>query len=177
MWLSENNVTGNISLCIYDGTNVLEFSRSVGTQDNGVAFRSRVAHEGMVWSDSGMTMGAIQEQRFKFLQPAGTIQVNSFGLNEDGAVDTLASESFTQTSSFTDWNEMAWSDGAYPSLYSGDVGAIDYTSTGVAVVTLEIDETVNQLGWEVITDSTDCDYYLSTTQTDGIEIPRSYFGS
>ena len=177
MWLSENNVSGQISLCIYDGTNVLEFSRSVGTQDNGVAFRSRVAHEGMVWSDSGMTMGAIQEQRFKFLQPAGTIQVNSFGLNEDGAVDTLASESFTQTSSFTSWNDMAWSDGELPALYSGDVGAIDFTSTGVAVVTLEIDETVNQLGWEVITDTTDCDYYLSTTQTDGIEIPRSYFGS
>jgi len=177
MWLSENNTTGTISHCIYDGTNILEFSRSVATQDNGVAFRTRVAHEGMVWSDSGMTMGAIQEQRFKFLQPAGTIQVNSFGLDEDGAVNTLGSETYTQTASFTSWNEMAYSDGELPSLYSGDVGMIDYTSTGVAIVTLEVDETVNQLGWEVITDTTDCDYYLSTTHTNGIEIPKSFFGS
>jgi len=177
MWLSENNTTGTISHCIYDGTNILEFSRSVYTQDNGVAFRTRVAHEGMVWSDSGMTMGAIQEQRFKFLQPAGTIQVNSFGLDEDGAVNTLGSETYTQTASFTSWNEMAYSDGELPSLYSGDVGMIDYTSTGVAIVTLEVDETVNQLGWEVITDTTDCDYYLSTTHTNGIEIPKSFFGS
>lgn len=177
MWLSENNSNGRISLCIYDGTNVLEFSRSVATQDNGVPFRTRVAHEGMVWSDSGMTMGAIQEQRFKFLQPSGSIQVNSFGLDEDGAVNTLASETFTQTASSTGWGDMGWSDGDYPSLYSGDVGMIDYTSTGIAVVTLEIDETVNQLGWEVITETTDCDYYLSTTHTNGIEIPRSYFGS
>ncbi len=177
MWLSENNVTGKISLCIYDGTNILEFSRSVFHQDNGVAFRSRVAHEGIVWSDSGMTMAAIQEQRFKLLQPAGTTQINSFGLNEDGAVDTLATESYTQTSSFTGWDQLIWSDGSIPALYSGDVGTIDYTSTGVAVITLEVDETVNQLGWEIIVDTPDSDYTLSTTHTNGIEIPRSYFGS
>lgn len=177
MWLSENNDTGRISHCIYDGTNVLEFSRSVSTQDNGIPFRTRVAHEGIVWSDSGMTMAAIQEQRFKFLQPAGTIQCNSFGLDEDGAVNTLATDTFTQTSSFTGWNDMPWSDGDYPSLYSGDVGTIDYTATGIHVTTLEIDETVNQLGWEVITDVADVDYFLSTTHITGIEIPKSYFGS
>ena len=177
MWLSENNETGHIAHCIYDGTNILEFSRSVATQDNGVAFNTRVAHEGLVWDDSGMTMGAIQSQRFKFLQPAGTIEVNSFGLDEDGAVNTLANETYTQTSSFTSWNDMAWSDGELPSVYSGDVGAIDFTSTGVSVVTLEIDETVNQLGWEVVTSGTDCDYYLSTVHTNGIGIPNAYFGS
>jgi hypothetical protein len=177
MWLSENNDNGNISHCIYDGTNILEFTRSVSTQDNGVPFRTRVAHEGIVWSDSGMTMGAIQEQRFKFLQPSGSIQINTFGLDEDGAVNTLATETFTQTASFTSWGDMGWSDGDYPSLYSGDVGMIDYTSTGISVITLEVDETVNQLGWEVITETAGCDYLLSTTHTNGIEIPKSFFGS
>jgi hypothetical protein len=105
------------------------------------------------------------------------IQTNAFGLDEDGATNTLASESYTQTSSFTDWNELLWSDGELPSLYSGDVGMIDYTSTGVQVVALEIDETINQLGWEVIADTIDTDYYLSTTHTTGVEVPRSYFGS
>jgi len=177
MWLSENNVTGKISHCIYDGTNILEFTRAVAHQDNGTAFRSRVAHEGMVWSDSGMTMAAIQEQRFKLLQPAGNILINSFGLNEDGAVDTLASETYTQQTSPTAYGQFAYSDGAFPYAYSGDIGAIDYTSTGVGVVTLEIDETVNQLGWEVIGEEVDLDYLLSTTHTTGVEIPRSYFGS
>lgn len=177
MWLSEDNDTGDISHCVYDGTNILKFSRSVSTQDNGIAFRTRVAHEGLVWDDNGMTMGAIQEQRFKFLQPAGTLQVNSFGLDEDGAVNTLASEGFTQTASFTDWNDLQYSNAENPSFYSGDVGSIDFTSTGVAVVTLEIDETVNQLGWEVVTDGADCDYYLSTVHTNGIGIPNAYFGS
>jgi hypothetical protein len=177
MWLSEDNVTGEISHCIYDGTNILKFSRSVYHQDNGVAFRSRAAHEGIVWSDSGMTMAAIQELRMKFLQPSGTIGTNAFGLNEDGAVDTLATDTFTQTASFTGWNSLMWSDGELPSLYSGEVGVINFTSTGVNVVTLEIDETVNQLGWEVVCDTADADYLLSTTHTNGIEIPRSYFGS
>lgn len=177
MWLSEDNDTGDISHCIYDGTNILKFSRSVATQDNGVAFRTRVAHEGLVWDEHGMGMAAIQEQRFKLLQPSGTIQINSFGLDEDGAVNTLASESFTQTSSFTGWNNMEWSDDQPISEYSADIGAIDYTSTAMAVVLLEVDETVNQLGWEVVTDTTDCDYYLSTTNTKGISIPNLYFES
>lgn len=174
MWLSENNITGKVSFCIYDGTSILEFSRSVATQDNGVAFRTRVAHEGLVWSDSGMTMGAIQEQRFKLLQPSGTIQINSFGLDEDGAVNTLGSSSFTQMSSFTGWEQLFYSDGY--SEYSGDVGKINFTSTQVNVTTLEIDETLNQLGWEIITDKIGCDYYLSTVLTRGIEITNSYFG-
>ena len=38
------------------------------------------------------------------------------------------------------------------SLYSDDIGVIDYTAQAVRVVALEIDETLNQLGWECITD-------------------------
>ena len=173
MWLSEDNITGEISFCIYDGTNILKFSRSVYTQDNGVAFATRVAHEGLVWGDSGMTMGAIQNQRFKLLQPSGTINVMSFGLDEDGATNTLATEAFTQISSFTDWGEFLYSDWQ---AYSGDSGAINFTSTQVKVVNLEIDETLNQLGWSISTDKTDCDYYLSSVLTTGVEISRSFFG-
>ncbi len=176
MWLSENNDTGKISFCIYDGTNILEFSRSVYTQDNGVAFRTRVAHEGLVFDDSGMSMGAIQNQRFKYLQPAGTILANSFGLDEDGAVNTLATDTFTQTSSFTGWGQLIWSDGSIPSVYSGDVGMINFTSTAVHVTNLEIDETVNQLGWEIVTDTSGADYTLSSVLTTGILISRSYYG-
>ena len=176
MWLSEDNTTGEISHCIYDGTKILKFTRSVATQDDGVSFRTRVAHEGLVWDENGMTMAAIQEQRFKLLQPVGQIQVNAFGLNEDGLVDTLGSESFSQTASFTGWSQLLYSNEETPSLYSDDIGTVDFYSASVGVVMLEIDETVNQLGWEIVTDSVNCDYYLSTVHTNGIEIPRSYLG-
>lgn len=174
MWLSEDNTTGEISFCIYNGTNILKFTRSVMTQDNGVAFNTRVAHEGLVWSDNGMSMGAIQEQRFKLLQPTGQINIRSFGLDEDGAVNTLSTNSFTQVTSFTAWNAYEFSDGYIE--YSADVGEINYTSTAVTVMTNEIDETLNQLGWEILTDTIDCDYFLSTVFTTGVEIPRSYYG-
>ena len=176
MWLSEDNTTGDISHCIYNGTKILRFTRSVATQDDGVAFRTRVAHEGLVWDENGMTMAAIQEQRFKLLQPVGEIQFNSFGLNEDGLVDTLGSETFSQTASFTGWSQLLYSNEETPSLYSNDIGTVDFYSASVGVVTLEIDETVNQLGWEGITDAPNCDYLLSTVHTNGIEIPRSYLG-
>jgi len=176
MWLSEDNVTGEVAFCIYNGTNILKFSRSVATQDNGVAFNGRVAHEGLVWDDSGMIMGAIQNQRFKYLQPSGAIHTNAFGLDEDGAVNTLATDTFTQTSSPTGWGQLLYSNGANPSLYSGNVGMINYTSTGVHVTSLEIDETLNQLGWEVTWDTAGVDFALSSVLTTGIEIKNSYFG-
>ena len=43
---------------------------------------------------------------------------------------------------------LLWSDGELPSMYSDDVGEIDFTSQTIGVVPLEIDETVNQLGWK-----------------------------
>lgn len=177
MWLSENNVTGTISHCIYDGTKVLEFTRAVAHTDDGVPFRARVAHEGLVWDDNGMTMAAIQEQRFKTLQPSGTLNFNVFGLDEDGAVNTLATESFTQSSSFSGWNNMEYSDDEPLSLYSDDIGQIDYTSQAVNVTTLEVDETLNQLGWELITETAGTDYLLSTAHTNGIRIDNLYYGS
>ena len=176
MWLSEDNESGEVSFCIYNGEKILKFSRSVATQDDGIPFRTRVAHEGLVWDDNGMTMAAIQEMRFKFLYPAGTIQVNSFGLNEDGLVDTLASEEFAQTVSYTGYGQLMYSEPEGPSLYSDNVGPVDYYSATVQIITLEIDETVNQLGWEIVTDMANCDYFLSTTHTTGIGIPRSYLG-
>jgi hypothetical protein len=177
MWLSENNETGRISHCVYDGTNILEFSRNALTTDNGTPFRTRVAHEGIVWDDNGMTMAAIQEQRFKLLQPIGQIQINAFGLDEDGATNTVGSETFTQASSLTGYGVMEWSNDDPVSQYSGDIGAVDFISRAIAVVTMEIDETINQLGWEIITDMADCDYYLSTTHIKGIAIPNTFYGS
>lgn len=172
MWLSENNATGNVNLCIYNGTNILAFSRSVSTQDNGVAFITRVAHAGLTWADSGMTMAAIQDMRFKLLRPTGTINVSCSGLDEDGETNTLATEPFTQTSSFTGWGQMDW----FNDQWSADVGVINFTATQVKVMTLEIDETLNQAAWEITTDKIDCDYYLSSVLTRGIEINSSFLG-
>jgi hypothetical protein len=173
MWISEDNTIGQVSMCICDGTNIFKLSRSVSTQDNGVAFRTRVAHDGLVFDDSGVGMGAIEEQRFKFLYPKGEITVNASGLDEDGAVNTLATDAFTQTSSPTGWSQILWSDG---SQWSDDVGAIDYTTQAVHVTNLEIDETLNQLAWEVTTDKADCDYFLSSVFTKGILLNNSYYG-
>lgn len=124
-----------------------------------------------------MSMAAVQEQRFKLLQPVGTIKFNAFGLDEDGSVNNLANEEFSQESSFSGWNNMFYSNEDPLSLYSDDIGVIDYTAQAVRVVTLEVDETLNQLGWECITDTAGVDFFLSTTHTNGIKIDKLYFES
>jgi hypothetical protein len=59
-------------------------------------------------------------------------------------------------------------------MWSGDIGEVDFYRKGVAIIPLEIDETVNQLAWELVTDTTDCDYVQSTTNIQGIAIKDSY---
>lgn len=174
MWLSEDNTDGSIHFCIYDGTNVLEFSRSTYTNDNGTAFTTRVAHDGIVFDAHGMGLSAIQTQRFKLLDPKGSISARATGINEDGGVDTLATDSFIENVSFSGWSQLLWSDPDLPSMWSDDIGVVDFYRKAVAVIPLEIDETVNQLAWEIVTDQSDTDYTLSTVHTQGIAIRDSY---
>ena len=44
------------------------------------------------------------------------------------------------------------------------------------VVPVEIDETVNELMNEIISDGAGVDYMLATIHTEGIAIPRYYYG-
>ena len=66
----------------------------------------------------------------------------------ESAVNTLASETFTHKCIIGSQHggHLLWSDGELPSMYSDDVGEIDFTSQTIGVVPLEIDKTVNQLG-------------------------------
>lgn len=174
MWLSEDNVTGLIHFCIYDGTNVLEFSRSTYTNDNGVPFTTRVAHDGIVFSPHGMDLAAIQTMRAKLLNPKGSIRYNATGINEDGGDETLATEAFIENVSFSGWSQLTWSDPVLPSMWSDDIGIVDFYRKAIAIIPLEVDETVNQLAWEIVTDATDTDFVLSTTNIQGIGIKNSY---
>ena len=173
LWLYEDN-SGVTHFHALVGNRIVEFTTSIATQDQGVAFRTRVASGAMVWDDSGIAMAAIQSQYFKLLFPKGTIYVNDYGLGEDiTGIQTLGNEVYSVTPSNTGWDEWSYNVGNY---YGTDVGLIDYTSSSVGMVILEPDETLNDLTWEIITTDPNCDYTLSTVTTIGKLIPKSYLG-
>lgn len=176
MWIYEDN-DGNthLSVLTYDNE-ILEFSRSADTTDNGVAFRVRVASGAIVFDEGGVSMASIEIVRFKLLYPKGTIQINVYGLGEDGSVEQLANDTFEQTVSNTGWSQWAWAGHNTPTMWSGEVGIVNLYSRSVAVRPIEVDEILNELRWEIITEDTDCDFIHASTHIRGKIIPGLYYG-
>lgn len=176
MWLYQDNSGVTHHLVLTYDNQVLEFTRAIATTDNGVGFRVRVASGAIVFDDEGVTMASVEMYRFKLLYPKGSIQINIYGLGEEGALSLLATDTYTQTVSRSGWGQLLWSDSALPSMYSDDVGAVDLFSQSVVVVPIEVDETLNEIRWEVIAEGADIDFILASERIKGTLIPGLYYG-
>lgn len=168
MWLYEDN-SGATHFCVLVGNKILEFTRAGATphQDDGVAFRSRVAFETLVWDDGGYIMGKIRRQYAKLLYPKGTITANTTGLDKNGAVSSTGSDSFTVTTTPTGWG--IWEYGlSYE--YGEDPGAVNTYGKSVAMLEIKPSGLINQLSWEIVADTQGTDYILSGVRTKGFAL-------
>jgi hypothetical protein len=176
LWLYEDN-TGVTHLCALVNNVIVEFTSNVQTQDQGIAFHTRVATGSLVWDNSGVSLAAVQTQYYNLLYPKGNIYVNDYGVGADGGDQyALASQVFvgSSTTSFTGFGTWDYS-GLYK--YGDDVGFVGATSHATANVILEPDETLNQLSGEILTVDANVDYTLSTITTVATAIPAAYVGT
>jgi hypothetical protein len=166
MWLYEDN-NGATHFCVLVNNVILEFTRAgaVTTQDDGVAWRSRVAFSALVWDEDGITLANIRNQYFKLLQPKGHITANAYGLSKKGLTDAVGSDDYVTETSFTGIGKWDYS-GDY--RYGDDPGEIDTFGKSIAVLKIKPKGLLNQLEWEVITEDENCDYYLSAVNTRGV---------
>lgn len=173
LWLYEDS-SGITHMCALVNNVIVEFTTNIQTQDQGVPFSTRLASGSIVWDQSAISMAAIQQQFFKLLFPRGNIYINNYGIGDDiTAVETLGNTSYSVSVSNTCYGEWDYSDIYY---YGYDPGFINYTAQSVGMVELDVDETLNEINWEIITQDANCDYTLSTVTTIGVNIPRAYLG-
>ncbi len=166
MWLYED-AAGTTHFCVLVGNKILEFTRagSGTTQDDGVAWRSRLAFSSLVWDEDGITLASIRNQYVKLLQPKGAITANAYGLSKKGLTDAVGSATYVTETSFTGIGEWDYS-GNY--RYGDGVGEIDSFGKSMAVLRLKPKGLLNQLDWEIVTEEANCDYFLSAVNTRGI---------
>lgn len=166
IWLYEDNA-GASHLCVLVGGVIMEFSRigSVLSTDDGVAFSTRCAFSSLVWDKDGITLGNINHQYFKLLQPQGTIVANSYGLSTRGITVNTGSDTYSSETTFTGIGVWDYS-GDY--LYGDDVGAIDTFAHSIAVLDVRPKGLLNQEDWEIVTSTAGCDYVLSSVSTRGM---------
>jgi hypothetical protein len=177
MWLYEDSA-GRTHHCVLTRNNViLEFSRTVATADDGVAFRTRVKSGGIVFDPGGISMASIETVRFKFLYPRGDVSISISGIGEDGPTSNIAAASYSAIVQRTGWGQYQYAHASNPVQWSGNVGQSDTASVGaVAVIPVEVDEILNQQTWSIATDRADSDYFLSSVTTTGKTIDGLYYG-
>jgi hypothetical protein len=164
MWLYEDS-NGLTHFCVLVDNVVLEFKRAGSTahQDDGTAFRSRVAFESLKWDEDGLNLGKIRRQYFKFLDPRGTIDVNTSGVGKTGLTTATGSDSFTVTTTPTGYDIWAYDEHEYDE----DPGQINTYGKSIAVLEIRPKGLINQLAWEVVGETVNTDYTLSAVRTKG----------
>lgn len=173
MWLYEDN-SGATHLCVLVNNVILEFNRAGARahQDDGTAFDSRVAFESMVWDESGIILGKIRRQYFKFLDPNGIINANAIGLTRRGVQVSAGSDTFTRNVTFTGIGQWTYSEKDGDGIVGGhqygeDPGEINSYGKSVAVLQIKPKGLLAQLDWEVTANSVGTDYILSAVRTKG----------
>lgn len=172
MWLYEDS-KGKTHHCVLVDNKILEFSRTVASEDDGVPFRSRLAGSIATFDDSGLQMAAIEMRRFLLIRPQGRIRLSIYGLGEDGdAITGIANQEVNPAVDPTGWSDMEWSQEEWSSLI-GPVGSI---AKSILPVPIEVDETVCQLSYDIVTEDSGCDYALHSEMTTGKIIPGLFYG-
>lgn len=183
MWLYEDN-NGITHFCVLVDNTVLEFTRSVATTDDGTPFRTHLVSNSMLFGKTGVDMAYILDQHFKFLYPKGTILINVYGLNEDSLdsgdsalLDSVGLTTFSAFTPLTAWGQYLWGD---PNIlappWGGDPGFLQLRTKPVNVIPVDVDETLNELRYEITTTDADCDYLLSSVYTRGELIDGQLLG-
>jgi hypothetical protein len=165
LWLYEDN-SGTSHFCALVNNIIMEFTRagSQTTVDDGVAFSTRCAYSSLVWDKDGISLGNVNNQYFKLLQPKGNIQANTYGLSKQGISTNTGSDTYSVSVSFTGYDEWLYDES---DLYDDDPGSIDTVAKSVAVLTVRPKGLLNQLDWEILTEDAGCDYMLSSVSTRG----------
>jgi len=163
IWTTEDN-SGVTHFCILVDGVILEFTRNVYSEDDGVAFSTRCAFSSLVFDEDGLVMANIRRQYYKFLSPRGEIHVKATGLNKDGQVNTLGSGTFQQKASLVGWDKYLWD----TKTWDSDPGTISTYTKSIGSKKIKVNaKMINQLDWEITTSTKGCDYLLSAVNTQG----------
>jgi len=166
IWLYEDSA-GKPHLCALVNNLIMEFTRTgtVPSTDDGVAWRWRLAFSSLVWDEDGITLGNINNQYFKLLEPTGSIAANTYGLSKRGVTVDTGGDSYSVSVSFTGIGVWDYS-GDYQ--YGGEVGTIDSTAQSVAVLRVRPKGLLNELDWEVVGESAGTGCFISAVSTRGM---------
>lgn len=161
-----NDNTGTSHHIILKGNVILELTTSQATLDDGVAFSTNATSGFLKFSEDGLDWAKVIDVTFVLLRPQGSINFVVSGKTEDASLATVGTNSFVSNSTVAGWGEAGWGgspDLAIPQIFGWSNFEVVPLSYGDAqrYVTLEIDEELQWLGWELDTSGGGTEYQLA----------------
>lgn len=141
---------------------ILELTHAQATLDDGVAFSTNVTSGFLKFSEDGLDWAKVIDVTFVLLRPQGQINFTISGRTEDSSLQTLGNESFVSSATIAGWGEAGWG-GAEDQIFGwSDFGVVPVQyGDAQRYVTVEIDEELQWLTWEINTDDSGVDYRLA----------------
>lgn len=180
-WMMLYNDNGGTTHHVVVGTNnvLYELTSSQATNDDGTAVSTNITSGLIKFSDDSLEWGKVIDITFILLRPQGTINITVSGRTEDAQqLQSVGTGSFTTTSSIAGWGESGW--GGSPDLVAPQTPQIfgwsNFSVVPVAfgdaqtLLSIEIDEELEWMQWELDTNTMGTDYNLSDVIVRYVEI-------
>jgi hypothetical protein len=157
-----NDNSGQTHHLVLSNNVLYELTYSQASNDDGVAFSTSATSGLIKFSEDTMEWAKVIDISFVLLRPQGVINFAISGKTEDSSFAGVGSASYTGSTTVAGWGEAGW--GGAPSSIFGwsnfDVVPISF-GDAQRVVTVEVDEEVNYVAWEMRTNSIATDYQLA----------------
>lgn len=158
-----NDNSGTTHHIVLDNNGVIyELTTAIATTDDGTAFSTNATSGFLKFSDDGLDWAKVIDVTFVLLRPQGTISFTVSGKTEDSSLATVGNNDFTATASVAGWGEAGWG-GAPDDIFGWSNFGVVPLIYGDAqrYVTLEVDEELQWLGWELNTSGAGVEYQLA----------------
>lgn len=167
-WMSlYNDNTGATHHLVVGVNNVIyELSYGAATTDDTAGFSTNATSGFIKFSDDGLEWAKVIDVTFVLLRPQGTINFTLSGKTEDSSLQAVGATSFIASSTVAGWGEAGWGgspDLAKPQIFGWSNFSVIPVAFGDAqrLVTIEVDEELEWLQWELDTSGTGVDYQLA----------------
>lgn len=157
MWLYNDN-SGTTHFCILSNNQILEFTYSLATQDDGVGFSTGISTGILKFSDDGQEWAKVLRVIYVLQRPVGQISVSVSGKTEDSPLASLGSETFMSQTDVVGWDERPWD---YTALWDEVIGVPDAYGVDLTEIEIEIDEELKWLSCDLSSSVAGVDYELT----------------
>jgi hypothetical protein len=157
-----NDNAGQTHHLILKNNVLYELTYAQASNDDGTAFATNATSGLIKFSEDTLEWAKVIDISFVLLRPQGVINFAVSGKTEDSSFAGVGTGSYVGDSSVAGWGEAGWG-GAPNKIFGWSHFTVVPISFGAAqqLVTVEVDEELNYIAWELDTASITTDYQLA----------------